>query len=355
MGSRAVAVVCRDADVADERFGIDDGTSGASTRAPADRSSPTARVHDDLVARVRARRDAAARRARLRLGRARRRAAAVVGQGARPDPRPVRRRRAPLPARAPGRRRGARRGRRAGHRRRCPRDPHDGRARPRRAFRDAYAAYCEPDTGARRRTAGAVPGARPPRAGRSRSPSRTRGTSSVARPPRRPADHTDPPRAVDLSSQADRAAATAVVARAHRRRRRGHGRQAGPTPCSGSRVQPGLKVRGREYLRIIYGPDYTGALDVLRGRHLGKKQALAAPRARPRRRRPRRLRPPAPRCGRCTSSSSPSLPWSQSRSTRACDPPGPGLDDGWGTWTTSGHRPSAPFTGRPVNGRNADT
>jgi hypothetical protein len=40
-------------------------------------------------------------------------------------------------------------------------------------------------------------------------------------------------------------------------------------------VQPGLKVRGREYLRIIYGPDYTESLDVLRDRNLGKKQALA--------------------------------------------------------------------------------
>lgn len=41
------------------------------------------------------------------------------------------------------------------------------------------------------------------------------------------------------------------------------------------RVQPALKVRGREYLRIIYGPDYTDSLDVLRDRHLGKKRQLA--------------------------------------------------------------------------------
>jgi polynucleotide kinase-phosphatase len=44
-----------------------------------------------------------------------------------------------------------------------------------------------------------------------------------------------------------------------------------PTP----RVQPGLKVRGREYLRIIYGPDYTDSLDVLRSRGLGKKRGMA--------------------------------------------------------------------------------
>ncbi|PRX70114.1 polynucleotide kinase-phosphatase [Nonomuraea fuscirosea] len=45
-----------------------------------------------------------------------------------------------------------------------------------------------------------------------------------------------------------------------------------PTP---GRVQPGVKVRGREYLRIIYGPDYTESLDVLRRRFLGKKRSLA--------------------------------------------------------------------------------
>jgi protein phosphatase len=42
-------------------------------------------------------------------------------------------------------------------------------------------------------------------------------------------------------------------------------------------VQPGLKVRGREYLRIIYGPDYTEPqhLDRLRQRALAHKRSLA--------------------------------------------------------------------------------
>lgn len=42
-------------------------------------------------------------------------------------------------------------------------------------------------------------------------------------------------------------------------------------------VQPGLKVRGREYLRIIYGPDYTETanLERLKQRHLGHKRSLA--------------------------------------------------------------------------------
>jgi protein phosphatase len=43
-------------------------------------------------------------------------------------------------------------------------------------------------------------------------------------------------------------------------------------------VQPGLKVRGPEYLRIIYGPEYRapGQLGRLRDRRLGRKRSLAA-------------------------------------------------------------------------------
>jgi hypothetical protein len=43
-------------------------------------------------------------------------------------------------------------------------------------------------------------------------------------------------------------------------------------------VQPGLEVRGHEYLRIIYGPDYTEPenLDRLRSRGLGHKRSLAS-------------------------------------------------------------------------------
>lgn len=42
-------------------------------------------------------------------------------------------------------------------------------------------------------------------------------------------------------------------------------------------VQPGIKVRGREYLRIIYGPDYTEDrhLTRLRERNLNRKRSLA--------------------------------------------------------------------------------
>ena len=43
-------------------------------------------------------------------------------------------------------------------------------------------------------------------------------------------------------------------------------------------VQPGIKVRGREYLRIIYGPDYTDPVNLsrLRERDTGHKRSLAA-------------------------------------------------------------------------------
>jgi protein phosphatase len=42
-------------------------------------------------------------------------------------------------------------------------------------------------------------------------------------------------------------------------------------------VQPAIKVRGREYLRIIYGPEYTAPehLTRLRRRALGAKRSLA--------------------------------------------------------------------------------
>ena len=42
-------------------------------------------------------------------------------------------------------------------------------------------------------------------------------------------------------------------------------------------LQPAVKCRGREYLRIIYGPDYTSEMNLNRLRHrgLGAKRSLA--------------------------------------------------------------------------------
>lgn len=47
--------------------------------------------------------------------------------------------------------------------------------------------------------------------------------------------------------------------------------------AKGSRdvLQPAVKARGREYLRIIYGPEYTDHLDVLRKRGLSRKRSMA--------------------------------------------------------------------------------
>jgi hypothetical protein len=44
-----------------------------------------------------------------------------------------------------------------------------------------------------------------------------------------------------------------------------------------AKVQPGIKVRGREYLRLIYGADYLepSTLARLRNRNLGHKQSMA--------------------------------------------------------------------------------
>jgi protein phosphatase len=47
--------------------------------------------------------------------------------------------------------------------------------------------------------------------------------------------------------------------------------------AKGRLVQPALKCRGREYLRLIYGPEYTAPehLERLRSRAVGAKRALA--------------------------------------------------------------------------------
>lgn len=80
-------------------------------------------------------------------------------------------------------------------------------------------------------------------------------------------------RFIDLSSREERDAATrwwldlTDVG--------GEGMVVKPAHIADASVQPGTKVRGREYLRIIYGPDYTDSLSVLRDRNLGKKRQLA--------------------------------------------------------------------------------
>ena len=102
MGSRAVAVLARDEDAAERRFGVADGSTGTVYTRTGRPFFDDTEVMADLR-RAAAADGAAVRRARDRLAGARLRAAAVVGQGARPDPRAVRRGRRGRPARPAGR------------------------------------------------------------------------------------------------------------------------------------------------------------------------------------------------------------------------------------------------------------
>jgi polynucleotide kinase-phosphatase len=151
-----------------------------------------------------------------------------------------------------------------------------GRARQRLAdadaFRDAYAAYCRPTDGLDGITLapfqilaceGRALALTEPHAWHLAELAKLGG--DLITPTRY--------RFVDLSSERDRAEAAdwwlELTAAG------GEGTVVKPAHLTDGRVQPGLKVRGREYLRIIYGPDYTESLDMLRDRHLGKKRQLA--------------------------------------------------------------------------------
>lgn len=143
------------------------------------------------------------------------------------------------------------------------------------AFRDAYAAYCHP-TGGPGSLDGITLAPFQVLAAEGRVLALTHphawhlGTLATLDDPLiTPTRH----RFVDLSSEQERAEAAAwwteLTANG------GEGMVVKPADAVDPRVQPGLKVRGREYLRIIYGPDYTESLAVLRDRNLGKKRQLA--------------------------------------------------------------------------------
>ena len=50
-----------------------------------------------------------------------------------------------------------------------------------------------------------------------------------------------------------------------------------PNGHRNKRIQPALKCRGREHLRMVYGPEYTEPRNLkrLRQRNLGRKRSLA--------------------------------------------------------------------------------
>ena len=140
------------------------------------------------------------------------------------------------------------------------------------AFRDAYAAYCRPTDG----LDGVTLAPFQILAAEDRALALTEPHPwHLAELAKLEGDLITPTRHrfVDLSSQQEREAATQWWLELTEAG--GEGMVVKPAHLTEGRVQPGLKVRGREYLRIIYGPDYTDSLDLLRERHLGKKRQLA--------------------------------------------------------------------------------
>jgi hypothetical protein len=140
------------------------------------------------------------------------------------------------------------------------------------AFRDAYAAYCRPTDG----LDGVTLAPFQILAAEDRALALTEPHPwHLAELAKLEGDLITPTRHrfVELSSQQEREAATQWWLELTEAG--GEGMVVKPAHLTEGRVQPGLKVRGREYLRIIYGPDYTDSLDLLRERHLGKKRQLA--------------------------------------------------------------------------------
>lgn len=269
MGSRAIAVIARDADVAERRFGVGDGTTGvvytrtgrpffADTAALVDQLRVTAApLFDSLDT------DWLALDCELLPWSAKaidliKSQYASVGAAARQV----------LPEALAVLERAAKRGLNVGDLAAKTK----GRLANAKAFRDAYAAYVRPTNGLE----GVTLAPFQILASEGRAPALTEshewhlaelaklegGLITATR-------H----RFVDLASRPERDAATQwwldLTATG------GEGMVVKPAYLTEGRVQPGIKVRGREYLRIIYGPDYTDSLDVLRNRHLGKKRQLA--------------------------------------------------------------------------------
>ncbi|MFI0484737.1 polynucleotide kinase-phosphatase [Actinomadura sp. 9N215] len=282
MGSRAVVVVCRDASVAADRFGVNDGTTGAIyTRTGRSFFREPSRT-TEVLNRIRSAIGAAGLWEELGTGwlvidsellpwsaKAMdliRTQYAATGAAAR----------ASLPmasdllARAEGR------GLDVGGLRKHI----DRRAANASRFRDAYARYCwtvDGLTGLRLAPFQIL-------AGEGRSWAVARDHEWHMSMAERLADH-DPSGfvqrtvsvIVDLNSSESETAVTGWWEKLTAESGEGMVvKPLGPLPDD-RRVQPGVKCRGPEYLRIIYGPDYGEPenLERLRGRSLGRKRSLA--------------------------------------------------------------------------------
>ena len=286
MGSRAVLLVCRSPDEAQARFGLPGiGTVWTRTGRPFFPAGLTG--GPDRAGPRRGREGRPVRRARHVLAAPGRRTAAVERQGRPAAARPVRRRRRRRPGLAPGRGLGPGAGRIPGPARgRRPARPDPGPAGQRGGVHRRLPALL---LGHRRAGRGArrpVPAARLRRApsttsgrtcGTSPWPtgSRAAGPELIATTRRVEADTADPASVAaatrwweDLTAAGGEGMVVKPAANLTRGRSADH---------SGRLVQPGLKVRGREYLRIIYGPDYTEPANLtrLRQRGLSHKRSLA--------------------------------------------------------------------------------
>ncbi|NJC70629.1 polynucleotide kinase-phosphatase [Planosporangium thailandense] len=281
MGSRAVVLVCRDAATAARRFGVDDASSGAVYTRTGRPFFADPALTETLLARVRAAATPAfgeldtdwllldcellpwsAKATSLIKGQY-----AAVGAAAR----------AALPAALRALDAGLDRGLDLA----ALRDRTAARATNADAFTDAYRRYCWPVDGLD---------------GIQLAPFMalaSEGASHAARDHGWHLEHCDrlvagdpdlfrrtERRTVDLSDEASVEAATAWW----RELTGAGGEGIVIKPCdgllhraNGKLVQPGIKCRGREYLRIIYGPDYTEPrhLDRLRDRGLHRKRNLA--------------------------------------------------------------------------------
>lgn len=269
MGSRAIAVIARDAEVAERRFGIADGSSGAVyTRTGRPFFPDTAALVDRVRAAVAPLWDSldtdwlaldcellpwSAKALELIKTQY-----AAVGAAAR----------AVLPAALAVTDEAAARGLEVDALRETLLRRRDHAA----AFRDAYAAYVRPTDGLEGVTL--APFQILAAEGRLLAETQSHAwhlerLAGLRHDLITPTRH----RFVDLGSAQERAAAATWWEELTEAG--GEGMVVKPADPTPGRVQPGLKVRGREYLRIIYGPDYTDALDVLRERHLGRKRQLA--------------------------------------------------------------------------------
>jgi protein phosphatase len=279
MGSRAVAVLARDAAVAEARFGVADGTAGAVyTRTgrpffddPARAAELVGRLRD-LVGEAGLWRELGSDWVVLdcellpwsaKAGGLIREQYAAVAAAAR----------AALPEALAALDAAAGRGLDVGGLHDRTRRRLENAAR----FRDAYARYCRPVSGLDGISLapfqilaceGRVTAVEEPHAWHLELLSRLGDGGGLITPTR----HVS----VTLGSAESRRAAVGWWERLTAEG--GEGMVVKPARTPTGRVQPGIKVRGREYLRIIYGPDYTEPeqLGELRRRSLGRKRSLAS-------------------------------------------------------------------------------